>query len=73
MRRAKIVGTLGPASCTPDMLDQLIGAGLDVARLNFSHGTHADHAATLVALRAASTKQGRAVAVLGDLQAYLRS
>ena len=68
MRRAKIVGTLGPASCTPDMLDQLIGAGLDVARLNFSHGTHADHAATLVALRAASTKQGRAVAVLGDLQ-----
>jgi pyruvate kinase len=68
MRRAKIVGTLGPASSTPEMLDQLIGAGLDVARLNFSHGTHADHASTLTALRAASSSRGRAVAVLGDLQ-----
>ena len=68
MRRAKIVATLGPASSSPEMLDQLIGAGLDVARVNFSHGTHADHKATLFALRAACTARGRPVAVLGDLQ-----
>ena len=68
MRRAKIVATLGPASSTSEQLDQLLGAGLDIARVNFSHGTHADHKATLEILRAVSGVRGRAVAVLGDLQ-----
>ena len=53
-RRAKIVATLGPASSSPQMLDALIAAGVDVARLNFSHGDHATHAAACAAVRAAS-------------------
>ena len=43
MRRAKIVCTLGPATSTPEQLDQLVRAGMDVARLNLSHGSYADH------------------------------
>ncbi|MGC3999951.1 MAG: pyruvate kinase [Anaeromyxobacter sp.] len=68
MRRAKIVATLGPSSSDPEMLEKLIGAGLDVARLNFSHGRHEDHARTLDRIRAASRQSGKAVAVLQDLQ-----
>jgi pyruvate kinase len=68
MRRAKIVATLGPASSQTDVMEQLITHGLDVARLNFSHGDHADHAVTLERLRAASRHLNRPVAVLQDLQ-----
>jgi pyruvate kinase len=68
MRRAKIVATLGPASSDPAVLEKLIGLGVDVARLNFSHGRHEDHAQMLDRLRAASRHLGKAVAVLQDLQ-----
>jgi pyruvate kinase len=68
MRRAKIVCTLGPASATPERIGELIEAGMDVARLNFSHGSHADHERTLGILRAEAEKRGRAVAALLDLQ-----
>jgi pyruvate kinase len=68
MRRAKIVATLGPASSDPAVLEKLLGHGLDVARLNFSHGRHEDHAQVLDRIRAASRHLGKAVAVLQDLQ-----
>jgi pyruvate kinase len=68
MRRAKIVCTLGPASNTPEKIGELIDAGLDVVRLNFSHGSHADHAKVLANVRAESDKRGRAVGVLLDIQ-----
>jgi pyruvate kinase len=68
MRRAKIVATMGPASSDPPTLEKLIGLGVDVARLNFSHGRHEDHAAVLDRLRGASRHLGKAVGVLQDLQ-----
>ena len=68
MRRAKIVCTLGPATNSQEMLEKLIHAGMDVARLNFSHGSHADHLATIERLRAAQLKVRKAVGILGDLQ-----
>ncbi|WP_285728617.1 pyruvate kinase [Nocardiopsis sp. ATB16-24] len=67
-RRAKIVATLGPATSSPEVLRKLVGAGLDVARLNLSHGTHDDHSANLAALRQAAEDAQRAVGVLADLQ-----
>ena len=67
-RRAKIVCTIGPASCARPAIDQLVAAGLDVARLNMSHGTRADHLAAYQAVRAASDEAGRGVGVLVDLQ-----
>lgn len=67
-RRARIVATVGPASRTPDMLIALARAGADVFRLNFSHGTQADHAAACAAVRDAETVVGRPLAVLADLQ-----
>jgi pyruvate kinase len=66
-RRAKIVCTIGPASCTHEGLDALMGAGMDVARLNFSHGTHEDHRRAIDAIREVSEKRRKAVAILGDL------
>ena len=68
MRRAKIVCTLGPASLEAPMLEKLLAAGMDVARLNFSHGTHDQHAKTISMLRAASLKVRKGVGILGDLQ-----
>jgi len=68
MRRAKIVATLGPASSDASILEKLIGLGVDVARFNFSHGRHEDHAQRLDRIRAASRHLGKAVAVLQDLQ-----
>lgn len=68
MRRTKIVATLGPASSHPERLAQLIDAGMDVARLNFSHGVYADHAANIAAVRAAAAAAGRPITVLQDLQ-----
>lgn len=67
MRRAKIVCTLGPATSTPEKVAALIAAGMDCARLNFSHGTHETHAATAKMVREAASKARRPVAILGDL------
>jgi pyruvate kinase len=66
--RTKIVGTLGPASSSADAIRSLIEAGLDVARINFSHGTHEQHAKTIATVREVSAAIGRPVAILGDLQ-----
>jgi len=66
-RRAKIICTIGPASDTPEALGSLIEAGMDVARLNFSHGEHEEHARRLTMVREAAARRGRAVAVLQDL------
>ncbi|MEH2473568.1 pyruvate kinase [Nitrobacteraceae bacterium AZCC 2161] len=67
-RRAKIVATVGPASGSPEMLEKLFLAGVDTFRLNFSHGTHADHAKVHAAIRALETKVGRPIGILQDLQ-----
>lgn len=68
MRRAKIVCTLGPASSTPARIRELISAGMDIARLNLSHGEHAAHELVYRAVRQASDDSGHAVGVLVDLQ-----
>ncbi len=67
MRHTKIVATLGPASDTDAALDALVAAGVDVVRLNFSHGTREGHAAVFGRVRAAAQRAGRHVAVLQDL------
>lgn len=67
-RRGKIVCTLGPATNTDELILALVEAGMDVARMNFSHGEHADHKAAYDRVRAASDTTGRAVGVLADLQ-----
>jgi pyruvate kinase len=67
-RRAKIVCTLGPASSTPEMIGALIEAGMNVARLNMSHGSHDDHTRSFETIREQAAAQGVAVAVLADLQ-----
>ena len=66
--RTKIICTIGPASREPDVLNNLIAAGMDVARLNFSHGDHAFHADTIARVRAAASAAGKPVALLADLQ-----
>jgi pyruvate kinase len=68
LRRTKLVCTLGPASFDEDLLETLIRRGLDVARLNFSHGTHDDHRRIYERIRSLETKVSRPVAVLQDLQ-----
>ncbi|MFI6047744.1 pyruvate kinase [Nocardia sp. NPDC051321] len=68
MRRTKIVCTLGPATASEDRIRELVESGMDVARLNFSHGEHADHAENYKKVRAASDHLGRAVGILADLQ-----
>jgi pyruvate kinase len=68
VRRTKIVCTLGPASWSPERIEALIGAGMDVARINFSHGELDRHAETIRNVRAASKRAGRPIAILGDLQ-----
>ena len=67
-RRAKIVCTLGPATDPPERMRALVEAGMDVARLNFSHGDHSDHAARFHLVRSAADAAGRNVATLADLQ-----
>ena len=67
-RRAKIIGTVGPASCSVDMLKKLIAAGLDVARINMGHGTHSEHKKIITNIRKASADSGREVGILMDLQ-----
>jgi len=68
MRRTKIVATLGPATNTEEKIIQLAEAGMNVARLNFSHGTHADHAERVRLLRQVSILLNRPIAILQDLQ-----
>lgn len=67
MRHTKIVATLGPVSSTPAVLDALVGAGVDVFRLNFSHGTQESHAAVYRLVREAAARAGRHVAIMQDL------
>ncbi|MGH7279825.1 MAG: pyruvate kinase [Candidatus Rokuibacteriota bacterium] len=67
-RRTKIVCTIGPASSSTAQLDRLVAAGMDVARLNFSHGTHAEHAEVVRRLREGEARWERTVAILQDLQ-----
>ncbi len=67
-RSAKIVCTLGPASNSSEMIERLMRAGMDVARLNFSHGTHEDHARTIKRLREASARLTKPIGILADLQ-----
>src|SRR3954462_8932031 len=67
-RRAKIVCTLGPATSSLEQITALVESGMDVARLNFSHGAHEHHATAYQRVREASDRTGRAVAVLADLQ-----
>ena len=66
-RRTKIVATLGPATNTSEKIDQLVAAGVDVFRLNMSHGSHEDHAANLARVRQAAQDAKRPIAVLADL------
>jgi len=68
IRRTKIVCTLGPATATVQAICSLADAGMNVARLNFSHGTHADHAERVRMIRAAASELGVPLAILGDLQ-----
>ncbi len=67
-RQTKIVATMGPASNTPAMIEKLFLAGVDVFRLNFSHGTHEDHKARLEMIRAVEEKYNRPVGIIADLQ-----
>lgn len=67
-RRTKILATLGPATDQPEMLEKVVKAGVDVVRLNFSHGDHAEHTQRVENIRAVAKKLGRHVGVLADLQ-----
>src|SRR5258708_29416584 len=68
VRRAKIICTIGPACHTEAAMRDLLRIGMDVARLNFSHGTHEDHAHNIERLRRAAGREGRTVCILQDLQ-----
>src|SRR5271163_2262531 len=67
-RRAKIVATLGPASNSPEIFRQLVRAGLDVARLNFSHGTHEQKAELIRMVRTIAKEERKPICILADLQ-----
>ncbi len=68
MRRTKIVCTIGPATSSEEQLERLMRAGMNVARLNFSHGTHDEHAVVIERIRAISARLGCSIAILQDLQ-----
>ncbi len=68
MRRTKIVCTIGPATSSEERLEQLIRAGMNVARVNFSHGTQPEHALVIERIRTTSARLGHAIAILQDLQ-----
>ncbi|HZK48004.1 MAG TPA: pyruvate kinase, partial [Thermoleophilia bacterium] len=68
LRRTRIVATLGPACDRDSVIEGMLVAGMDVARINFSHGTHEDHARRIEAVRRVAAGMGRPVAVLQDLQ-----
>src|SRR4029077_17009213 len=65
--KTKIVATIGPASNSPEILESLIRAGMNIARLNFSHGSFDQHAEVIDRIRAASKTTDRRVAIMGDL------
>jgi pyruvate kinase len=65
--KTKIVATIGPASESPEMLERLIHAGLNIARLNFSHGDFTGHGERIARIRAAEQATGRRVAIMADL------
>src|SRR5258706_16307070 len=67
-RSAKIVCTLGPSSDSAEIIERLMRAGMDVARLNFSHGPHEEHARTIKRLREASARLSKPIGILADLQ-----
>ena len=68
MRRAKIIATLGPATDDPKVLEKVIQAGVDTVRLNYSHGSHEDHAMRFKAVHDLTKKIGRHIGVMADLQ-----
>lgn len=67
-KRTKILATIGPASDSPEMIEKLINGGINGARLNFSHGSHEEHAAKIATIREVSAKLGKNIAILQDLQ-----
>src|SRR3954465_3193992 len=67
-RKAKIVCTLGPSSSSPALIRDLIRSGMDVARLNFSHGTHEEKARLIATVREVAASEDRAICILQDLQ-----
>ena len=70
MRKTKIVCTIGPASESEEMLEKLINAGMNVARLNFSHGNHEEHAARIETIRKVSKRIGKVVGIFKEPCAY---
>ncbi|MEN9946373.1 MAG: pyruvate kinase [Pseudomonadota bacterium] len=68
MKQTKIIATMGPASSSPDMIEKLINAGVNVFRLNFSHGTHEFHAENIQKIRQTANKLSIPIAIMGDLQ-----
>ena len=68
IRRAKIICTIGPSCNSGPMLRELMQLGMDVARLNFSHGTHQEHSRNIARLRRAAKQEGRTICILQDLQ-----
>ena len=67
-RFAKIVCTIGPASAPEGIIEQMARAGMDVARLNFSHGSHSEHRQAIERIRSVETRIGKPIAILQDLQ-----
>ena len=67
MRHTKIIATLGPASTSPHVLDAMVDAGVDIFRLNFSHGTREGHRAAVTLVREAAARSGRVVSLMQDL------
>ncbi|MFM7682995.1 MAG: pyruvate kinase, partial [Bacteroidota bacterium] len=68
MKKTKIVATLGPSSAKKEVLREMILSGLNVCRLNFSHGSYDDHAAAITLIRELNEELGQNVAILADLQ-----
>ncbi|CAM5581668.1 Pyruvate kinase OS=Lysinibacillus sphaericus OX=1421 GN=LS41612_06415 PE=3 SV=1 [Lysinibacillus sphaericus] len=72
MRKTKIVCTIGPASESPEILEKLIEAGMNVARLNFSHGSHEEHEVRINLIREVADKLGKPVGILLDTKGNLK-